>query len=234
MDDPHVAEARRLHDLYAGYDKHRPNKWSRLNPGNREIIAERIRVTEWALRSVGVWPLKDKRILEVGCGDGAVLADFISLGAAEEFLFGVDLVEERIDIARSRLPGGHLEVGDATSLQFPDASFDIVALFTVVSSIQSAVTREKLVREVVRVTDPRGSILIYDLRVWSPTNWNVRPVRRRAVYKLFPGMSAMARSLTVVPQLTRILGSSASRCYPILSSIPFMRTHNMIVLKRQV
>jgi ubiquinone/menaquinone biosynthesis C-methylase UbiE len=234
MEDPHVAETRRLHDLYAGYDKNRPSKWNRLNAGNRLIIAERIRMTEWALRSAGVWPLTDKKILEVGCGDGAVLADFISLGAAEDFLFGIDLVEERIEIARSRLPRGHLEVGDATSLQFPDASFDIVALFTVVSSIQSAATRDKLAREVARVTDPGGSILVYDLRVWSPTNWNVRPVRRRAVYKLFPGMSATARSLTVVPQLTRILGSSASRCYPILSAIPFMRTHNMIVLKRRI
>ena len=43
------------------------------------------------LRQFGYYPLGNKDILEVGCGSGGVLQEFVSFGTDPERLQGVDL-----------------------------------------------------------------------------------------------------------------------------------------------
>ena len=45
--------------------------------------------------------LLDKKILDVGCGSGGVLRDFIKYGALPENLYGIDLLEDRIERAKN-------------------------------------------------------------------------------------------------------------------------------------
>ena len=71
--------------------------------------------------------LDDSRILEIGCGNGHWLREFVKWGARPENLTGVDLLPERVAQAcRLSPPGMSFSSGSAAALDFADASFDIV------------------------------------------------------------------------------------------------------------
>lgn len=69
------------------------------------------------------------RVLDLGCGNGAKLARL-----ADRFdLVGVDISEEQLLLARSRLPAATLVHGDFSALDFEAGSFDAVtALYSLV------------------------------------------------------------------------------------------------------
>ena len=69
----------------------------------------------------GFAQLENKRILEIGCGNGDVLRDFIKWGARPENLFGVELIPERVDEAIHLCPKDvKIMQGNAAKLRFPD------------------------------------------------------------------------------------------------------------------
>lgn len=61
------------------------------------------------------------RILEVGCGGGALLAFMRERGLDPT---GSDLLEEAVRLAREAAPGCEVLEADAAALPFPDASYD--------------------------------------------------------------------------------------------------------------
>ena len=90
--------------------------------------------------------LDNVTVLDVGCGTGAWLREFIKLGARPERLSGVDLVVERIAEARQLCPAGvTLQCGNAAALDFQSGTFDLVwqsMLFTsVLDSRHAAIDR---------------------------------------------------------------------------------------------
>jgi ubiquinone/menaquinone biosynthesis C-methylase UbiE len=137
----------------------------------------------------------------------------------------VDLLPDRIEEARERYPDLRFIPANAEALDFPDASFDLVLFFTVFSSILDAGMRARVAREAGRVLRPGGAVLWYDFRVDSPSNPNVRGIRRDAVLDLFPGYDASLRSVTLLPPLARRLGALTRALYPALAALPFLRTH---------
>src|SRR5205823_251132 len=106
--------------------------------------------------------LSGRRVLDAGCGDGKVLLDLVRYGADPSSLSGVDLLDDRIGKALRTLPDADIRLGDAQSLPFPDASFDIVLAFTLLSSITEDHARSRVAREIRRVTDAKGLIAVYD------------------------------------------------------------------------
>lgn len=102
--------------------------------------------------------LRPADLLEVGVGTGLTLHRY----PAEANITGVDLSQEMLDKAQSRglFPRtGRLELlrMDAEALQFPDNSFDCVAVPYVLSVTPDP---NRLVAEVRRVCKPDGHILI--------------------------------------------------------------------------
>jgi ubiquinone/menaquinone biosynthesis C-methylase UbiE len=65
-------------------------------------------------------------VLDIGCGDGTVLARLTTEYAAPLNLFGVDLSESEIVAAQRRLPQAQFAVGDAGAMEYPAQSFDAV------------------------------------------------------------------------------------------------------------
>ncbi len=62
------------------------------------------------------------RVVEVGCGAGGNLLELLQLGFRPERLQGVELLPERLAMARERLPEAvTLNGGDATALGLPEA-----------------------------------------------------------------------------------------------------------------
>lgn len=102
--------------------------------------------------------LRPAELLEVGVGTGLTLHRY----PPEANITGVDLCQEMLDKARVRgqsARSGRLELlrMDAEALQFPDNSFDCVAVPYVLSVTPDP---DRLVAEVRRVCKPDGHILI--------------------------------------------------------------------------
>ena len=92
------------------------------------------------------------RILEVGCGTGAVLADLAAPGAVH----GLDLDPLRLVEARQHAPAAHLACGDALHLPYPDGAFDLVFCHYLLLWVGDPL---RTLLEMKRVTRPGGSLL---------------------------------------------------------------------------
>lgn len=94
-----------------------------------KVVRERettfiINQTLTSLRSMGIAP-EQARILDVGCGNGHLLAALWE-HLAGATLHGIEFVPELVELANSRnLPGMKVEAGDMRQA-FPEASYDII------------------------------------------------------------------------------------------------------------
>src|SRR5690349_12256407 len=126
MHMPLHSEVDRLKLVYQEYGERSlgKTKWSLTNRGNQLIRKERERKLEQLLQRAGLFPLDQKRILDVGCGTGETLAGFQGWGAAPENLYGVDLLADRIRRARENFPAMSFREANAEVLPFADGFFD--------------------------------------------------------------------------------------------------------------
>jgi ubiquinone/menaquinone biosynthesis C-methylase UbiE len=195
-------------------------------PANLFMHQSRERAVLALLRESELLPLTDRRVLDVGCGDGAVLRDMLRYGAVAGDLSGVDLLPERVGRARELTPAVRIEVSDARELPFEDASQDVVLGFTLLSSVVDVGARRRVASEMARVTKRGGVVLVYDF--WTnPTNRDVRPVRRSELRELFPGYEVSFRGTTLAPPLLRALVKLPGGWFAstVLEMLPFLRTH---------
>lgn len=123
----------------------------------------------FAVRAAGVEP--GQRVLDVACGTGD-LAELFAAGLAGEVV-GLDFTPEMLAVARRRqgsLPAdraGKLRYveGDAQSLPFPDASFDVVSI---AFGIRNVADPARALREFARVLRPGGRLVILEFGRPSP------------------------------------------------------------------
>lgn len=225
-------EAVRLEEVQSIYrqDKATQERWRGDNLGNRAILRERTQAVGQMLKIHHYYPLKEKRILDIGCGCGSALAGLLNFGAQARNLYGVDLLPERIAEARRRYPDLNFQCLNAEKLDFPAGYFHLALLFTVFSSILDDTVAYNLAREAFRVLGPEGAILWYDFRYNNPYNLNVRGIKLSGIRRLFPGAKIYLRTITVLPPLARSLGRATDIFYPILSKVPLLRTHYLGVL----
>jgi len=109
---------------------------------------------------------KGKRILEVGCGTGTDLLQFLRAGADAR---GIDMSSRSVALARKRLSlsgfnDGRVLLGDAENLPFPSNSFDLVYSWGVLHHTPDTA---KAIAEVHRVMRPGGEIRIMLYHKWS-------------------------------------------------------------------
>jgi ubiquinone/menaquinone biosynthesis C-methylase UbiE len=182
-----------------------------------------------ALARHGLTNLDNRRILDVGCGDGGFLRRLVSWGADPGTLAGVDLLPERVTIARRIEPCLDVRQADASTLPFEDASFDQVYQLTVFSSILDDGMRQAVAHEMARVLRPGGLMVSYDFRV-ARDRRNTRPLRASELHSLFPGFAIDARRVTLIPPLARALAARSWLLCELLESVPLLRTHELVVL----
>ena len=79
--------------------------------------------------------LRPRRLVEIGCGVGSLLAELAARGVAPE-LEGFDLSAAAIDIARGHdLPGVRFEVFDGARVPAPDRAYDVAVLSHVLEHV---------------------------------------------------------------------------------------------------
>lgn len=197
----------------------------RLQQLQRDILA--------ALGSRKFSDLHDKSILEIGCGQGQWLCEFIKWGACPDNVNGIDVIPDRIANARQLCPQGvHVHCENAARLSFDDSQFDLVLQFTVFSSILDMAVKEMIAREMLRVLKDGGLILWYDLRLDNPRNPNVRGIQKREIAHLFPGCRIDLHRVSLAPPLCRFLAPySWMGCYA-LERIRVLNTHYLAVIER--
>lgn len=93
----------------------------------------------------------DTALLDVGCGAGRFLRIAADRGAR---CAGLDATQALVEIARERVRGGDVRVGDMEALPWPDESFDVVTGF---NSFFIAADMRSALREAQRVLRPGGS-----------------------------------------------------------------------------
>jgi SAM-dependent methyltransferase len=228
-------EVQRIQMAYAERERTLPGtlKRDKANAGNRWLEREHRRRLEQILRQSVDRPPSEWRILDVGCGYGSLLGWFNSLGVPDENLFGIDLLANRIERARETYPRFTLLQGNAEQLDFPNGSFDLVPVFTVFTSILEPGLAERVAASIGRVLKTDGVVVWYDMRYPNPWNSHLRAMTKQRIRELFPSFSLELETISVIPPLARRLGATTDWSYPLLGSIPVLRSHYIGLLRRE-
>lgn len=110
-------------------------------------------------------PCAGMKLLDVGCGDGALALEFAQHGMV---VTGLDADKAMIAAARWRIAVAEARLrltgGDAERLPFTDAAFDRVVAVTVLCFVRDA---GQVVAEMARMLKPGGRMVIGELGRWS-------------------------------------------------------------------
>nr|BAL54009.1 hypothetical conserved protein [uncultured Chloroflexota bacterium] len=124
-----------------------------------------------------------QRVLEVGCGSGAILQEW----ALPSALHGLDLSYARLREAQCHAPAAHLVQADGLFLPYAANTFDLVFCHYFLLWVADPLDA---LREMYRVTCPNGSILAlaepdYEGRIEEPpelllpAEWQAEALRQR-------------------------------------------------------
>ncbi len=108
---------------------------------------------------------RSARVLEIGCGTGAVTRTLARRSGFSGTAIGVDQSAAFLEAARRFAAAEQVSeqvefrLGDAHRLDFPDASFDAVIAHTLISHVTEP---EAVLREMARVVRPGGTAVIFD------------------------------------------------------------------------
>src|SRR2546425_2518897 len=175
-------EEARIQMVYANRQRY-DARYSWFNPGHLFLVQERERRLLTLLQRHGFTLLDTYKMLEIGCGTGYWLREFIKWGARPENIAGVDLLSDRVVEAKKLCPEAvQVQCGSASALAFPSDTFDLVLQSTVFTSVLDVSMKQRIASEMLRVVKRDGCILWYDYRVNNPWNSNVRGVKRREIY----------------------------------------------------
>jgi SAM-dependent methyltransferase len=223
LKEEYADRARRL----AGSDLYSP-----FNAAHLFMIQSRQRAVLRMLRRHGITSLAGKRVLEVGCGGGSVLHEWLGYGVEARDLHGAELLLDRLHDAHGWLPHLPLACADGRRLPYASNAFDVVLQSTVFSSILDESIKPAVAREMLRVLRPGGLIVWYDFWL-NPTNPQTKGIRPDEIRRLFPGCEYAFQRITLAPPiLRRLVGVSWTLC-AMLESVRVLNTHYLVGIHRK-
>jgi len=229
--DDSTNELARIHAAYSRRTDR--SRYSLVDPANFLAAQEREKEILSTLARHGRIRLDNLRILEIGCGTGYWLKEFVRWGARPENVTGIDLLPERIAKATILCPAQiTLRCQNAAELDYSSGTFDLVFQSTAFTSILSERMKAQIAREMLRVLRPGGTILWYDFTVNNTWNADVRGIPRREIRQLFPGCRFEFQKLTLAPPLGRRLARVSTFLYRALSALKIFDTHCLATIHK--
>jgi ubiquinone/menaquinone biosynthesis C-methylase UbiE len=227
-----IAEEHRISQAYARRGS--GTLYSRFNRAYLYMVQERERRFLRLLTEYGINQLEFKKILEIGCGNGDMLRDFIEWGARPENLYGVELLTDRVAEASKLCPEGvEIRQGNAVRLDYQNETFDLVLQSTVFTSVLDNRMKTQIAGEMCRVLRPNGLILWYDYHMDNPRNPDVKGVKLREIKALFSNCEVRMKRITLAPPITRAIAPySWLGCF-VLSKVPWLCSHYIGVIRKQ-
>ncbi len=190
------------------------SRYAARDPGGEALRERQRRALELLERPV-------RRVLDVGCGPGVLAGELIGRGAE---VWGVDAAPMMISECRRQLGAcerAHFEVGDVTSLAFPDNAFDTVVCLGVIDYIPAY---DIAIRELIRVSNRGGTLLISFPNLLSPYAMWKQFVFYPAVRRLRPGYYRLAGRR--VPPLRPLV---AKRMYTVRDVAGLLARHGAVL-----
>ena len=205
-----------------------------FNPAQMLAVQERERsLLEMLVRFGWSDSLQSARVLEIGCGAGFWLREFLRWGARPENLNGIDLLPERIADAKRLCPSGTtLLCQSAAEMHNFSGNFDLVLQSTVFSSILDAQMKRQVATEMLRLLSPAGLIIWYDFNISNPSNRDVRGISRKEIIELFPRCHIHLKRLTLAPPIGRPIARVSHSLYTALSTVKLLNTHYLGIIRR--
>jgi len=182
------------------------------------------------LRKQGVNSLGGKRILEIGCGRGGALVEYLTLGADPENLSGIDILPDRLTDARHKLPLSGISCADGQDLPFPAKTFDLVLQYTAFSSVLDDQIKKRMASDMLRVLKPDGLIVWYDFWL-NPTNLQTRGIRPKEIRRLFDGCDIRFHKITLAPPIARRIVPISWGIGLFLESLKIFNSHFLAIIR---
>ena len=204
--------------------------YSWFNPANLFALHQRQRAVLAALKKCGFTDLPSLSILEMGCGGGGVLTEYLEFGALPEKLYGVDLLFDRLRQAHTILPVSGFANADGQALPFSARTFDLVLQSTAISSILDLELRRTICADMRRVLKSNGLILWYDFWI-NPTNPQTHGIDPSEVRRLFPGCKFEFHKITLAPPLARRIVPVSWTLALILEKISLFNSHYLVTIR---
>ena len=152
----------------------------------RDVIAQRSETIRHLSLSAG------ERVLDIGCGPGFLCESMGEIVGRKGAVVGIDISADLIARCNGRKTSAHLshEVGDATKIDQPNASFDVVVCTQVAEYVADV---DRVLTEVFRVLKPNCRTVFvatdWDALVWFSDD----PKRMSAVMKSWEAHRAHPR-----------------------------------------
>lgn len=128
------------------------NKWN-IQAREKAVGGASIHQAEMAERWLNRLGRTDLKILDAGCGTGWFCDRLLRYGAVT----GIDLADEVIMRARTRIPGATFIAGDVLSAALPPASFDVMTSFEVLSHVAD---QPRFIEQLSRLLRPGGLLIM--------------------------------------------------------------------------
>ncbi|MDD2773059.1 MAG: class I SAM-dependent methyltransferase [Elusimicrobiales bacterium] len=206
---------------------------------NHGVLFQSLALRKSLVEALRTLPIsKDFKILDVGSGNGASEAflQLLMCGLPPERLYGIDIIAERIEQGRHMFPNMNLTCGDAANMKYESCYFDMVLESTMFGNLADDISR-KIAAEMLRVTKPKGYIMLID---WRYDFWRqgYNAVSKKRIGNLFDvGAKAKvhcAKNGALLPPIGRFLSAHASPLYFLVQkTMPFLAAQVTTVLQKE-
>jgi len=204
--------------------------YSRFNPAHLYALQHRERDTLALIKPWVGSDLSQRRILEVGCGSGGILLEYLLYGAQPKHLFGLDILFDRLNEAKTKIPAASILNANGELIPFRNSSFDMVLQYTAFSSILDPAIKKHMAQEMLRVLKPDGFIIWYDFWL-NPTNKQTKGIQPAEIKALFPNCKIQFRKVTLAPPLARKIVPVSWTAAAVIESLRVFNTHYLALIR---
>ena len=176
--------------------------------------------------------LCEEKILDVGCGSGGELRNLMRYGAQPKNLYGIELGRDKIETAKRLSPNMNFRCGDASEIPYEDNSFDIIMQFIAFTSIIDYEMKNSIAKEMLRVLKPDGIILWYDCLMDNPRHSDLKGVKKKEIYELFPNCDVYLKRITLAPPITRTIATYSWLICIFLEKLKIFNTHYIGIIRK--